>query len=259
MGQRLLFWSGWIFTVFGVIVSLVLVKEFAWIGALMAVAGLIPLGSHSWWVHQRLQEADRRHHDELEAARQRNTDEVKRREQAEQRLALIPAEALARLAELVSEGKMNELIASMQRKAEWLSRARQYQKTLNKPLRVRTFQYIQAELYVIASGIGEAVLNLRPGDPFILRRQSEAGIVVESARLIVNQPVEAGKDRVHFRAVEMLADDMIHLAGLAGDQAVEGIKGFSIAIDANMETTPQIDFASVAEAIPHLASTPQGK
>ena len=68
MGQRLLFWSGWFFTVFGVVVGLYLSKEYSWIGVLIALGGLIPLGTHSWWVHQQIEALRKRHDDELTVA-----------------------------------------------------------------------------------------------------------------------------------------------------------------------------------------------
>ena len=80
MGQRLLFWSGWFFTLFGVIVGLYLTKEYAWIGILLAVGfGLLPLGTHAWWVHKRLAEVEQRHQKELEESQQRHSEEVRGR------------------------------------------------------------------------------------------------------------------------------------------------------------------------------------
>ena len=134
MGQRLLFWSGWFFTVFGVIVGLYLSKEYAWIGILIAVGGLLPLGTHAAWVHKRLGEAEQRHQKELEEYRQLFRDEVRRREAAEQQLAGVPVEALSRLATLVSEGVVNELVGLLRQQADLVSRLRLFLTSLAKGL-----------------------------------------------------------------------------------------------------------------------------
>ena len=254
MGQRLLFWSGWFFTVSGVIVGLYLSKEYPWIGILIAVGGLLPLGTHGAWVHKRLGESELRHQKELEESRQQLRDEVRRREAAEQQLACVPVEALTRLAALVTEGATNELIGLLRDHADRIGRLRLFTTTLLKPLAVRTFEAIQGELYVIAKGHTAAIQQLRPGDPFLLFRTTEAGIRSETARIVVHQPVSPDDEVVRFRSIDQGADDVVHLLGLASNRSVEGLKGFGVAIAVEMERLPDLNYNQVAEAIPYLAA-----
>jgi len=254
MGQRLLFWSGWFFTVFGVLVGLYLSKEYAWIGILIAVGGLLPLGTHAGWVHKRLAEAEQEHGRELGDAKQQHREEVRRRELAEQRLAEVPAAAIARLATLVSEGAADELLGLLVQQAGLVGRLQKFMATATKPLIVRSFQRLQGELYVMVRGVPEALSHLRPGDAFVLVRRNEAGVEIDAARLAVHQPLLIGADVVVFRVVVAIADDIVHLSGLAGERAIEGIKGYGLNVALDLTGTPSLDFAQVAQALPHLAA-----
>ena len=254
MGKRLLFWSGWVFTVCGAIVGLYLSKEYTWVGTLVVLTALIAFGTHSRWVHHRLKEAEQRYQTELGQARQQHREEVTRREQAEQRLAEVPADALTRLAALVSEGMIHELVGLLRRQADIVGRLQQYNRELTKPLVVRSFQRLQGELYVVARGPSVAIRHLRPGDPFVLHRKSDTGVQIDAARMVVHQPVQPDGDVVQFRVVGAISDDMTHLAGLAVERLVEGIKGYGVEIALDLTGLPALNFAQVAEAIPHLAS-----
>lgn len=255
IGQRLLFWSGWFFTVFGVIVSLYLSKEWAWIAWLILVAALLTLGTYSWWVHQRLAEARSRHSSEIEEKNKRHLEEVARRELVERRLAEVPADAFDRLAGLVSEGAIKELIALMTSQAEMIGRLRLFSESLTRPLGVRKFERVRGELYVIAKagkGAEAALSHLQAGDPFVLFRQSDSGVEVEVARLSVHQPPAA--EIVFFKVATGMADDIAHLTGLAIDGPVEGLKGYRLELAVEVSKLSAADFTKVAETIPYLAA-----
>jgi hypothetical protein len=254
MGQRLLYWSGWFFTVSGVILGLYLSKEYAWIGILIAICALIPLATHSWWVHKRIEDARKRHEAELGEVRQHHRDEITRREHAEQRLAEVPAVALERLAALVTEGAVRELIDLLARQADLIGRLRLFVAAQTKPLKVRSFERLHGELYAVARGVAGAITHLRVGDPFILFRRNDSGVEIESARLAVHQPIEPDTDVVFMRVVVAITDDITHLTGLAGDRPVEGLKGYHLDLGFELKKLPELDYSKVAEAIPHLAT-----
>jgi len=254
LGNNLVVSAAWVFTVGGAVASLAVGKEYTWIAGLFLAAGIIALITHGWQTHQQ-------HQKERAELREKLQAEVQRREEAERRLAEVPAEALARIATLVTEGTVNELVKLLTQRADLAGRLRNFTAAQTKPLAVRAFQRIQGVLFVVVRGIELALPHLRPGDPFVLLRKNEVGVEITAARLSVHQPIEAGKDVVIFRVEAAMSDDIAHLTGLAGERSVEGIKGYIVAPGFDLATVPTLDFAQVALAIPHLAanlSQPRG-
>lgn len=254
IAKRLLFWSGWVFGTLGAVAGLAVSKEYAWIGIVMAFSGLIPLGTHSWWVHRRLEEVERKHLEEKKIQESSLQVETGRREDAERKLSEIPAEAMSRLALLVSEGVAQELLSFLRLQAERIGRMKSFQSALEKPLSVRSFQRLQGELYVLAKGPVDALVCARPEDPFLLIRQNEAGIEVPAARMVVHQPIKTGDDVITLRVVTPLGDDIHHLTELANHFTVEGMKGYSVILAIEIDKLPDIDFSSIASAIPYLTT-----
>jgi len=254
LSSNLVFWSGWVFTVGGAAVGLYLGKEYAWIGWLCLAAGLVALVSHNREIHRLSEKRERGYESDRDALRAQLQEEVQRREGAERRLAEVPAEALARLATLVTEGAVNELIGLLARQADVVGRLKLFTAAQAKPLSVRSFHRQQGEFYVVVKGSEQALPHLRPGDTFVLLRKNDAGVEFVVARLVVHQPIAAGADVVYFQVVAAITDTITHLTGLAGDQPIEGLKGYTAAPGFDLAGVPALDFAQVDQAIPHLAA-----
>ena len=166
----------------------------------------------------------------------------------------MPAAALDRLASLVTEGAIKELIGLLAQQASLIGRLQTFSSALTKPLSVRSFESVDGEVYVIARGPENAIKHLRSGDPFLLLRTSETSVEVAAARLEVNQPIKPDKDTVILRIVASMTDDITHLIGLAGERRVEGLKGYRLGFAFELGGLPAMDFTKLAEAIPHLAA-----
>ena len=254
IGQRLLFWSGWFFTVFGAIVGLVIAHEYAWIGAMLAVGLLLPAFAYARWAHAQLDSLDKAH--AVKAAEYQDTlnKEKQLREATERQLNALPAEAMSQLLAIVAEGVRDELLASIRQQAEFVSRLKAHKLALVKPLTIRQFVLLHDVLYVLARGSADALRHLRTDDPFLLLRRNESGVEVVAANLLVHQPVEADGDVVTFRVAAVLTDDVTHLTRLAGASPVEGLKGYIVVPALDTTTIPDLKFDEVAQAIPHLAA-----
>lgn len=126
MGPRVLFWMLAAFSVGGVLVSPFLDKQYPWVGTLVALGLLIPLGTHSWWVHKRVGEAEKKHQDSLGALRQQLAEEATRREQAERQVAEVPADIVARLVGLLTDGVVSEVVRGLRERAALVGRLRRF-------------------------------------------------------------------------------------------------------------------------------------
>lgn len=77
---------------------------------------------------------------------------------------------------------------------------------------------------------------------------------MRAASLVVYQSPGPTDDLVTFRVVSTLTDDVAHLAALAGERAVEGIKGYGLVPAVQVGGVPDFDADRVADLIPHLAA-----
>jgi hypothetical protein len=183
LSRQLTFWSGWVFTVGGAGLSLGLGKEYAWIGVLCVVAGLIALMGFAYQKHRDLRQAQEAHRAitrqleaEIRAARERA-------ENAERRLNEIPADILLRLEATIQSNAFDQLAAALGKHADYVARMVEMARILTRPIALRTFVRRAGTLYVDARLDATAIGQLRQDDPYLLEFKNPSGLVTASAVL----------------------------------------------------------------------------
>lgn len=101
-------WSGWLFTIGGTLFGFLAGGAYAWMGASVALAGLLAVTAFAYQLHGELREAESRHtialnglESELRAARDRT-------EQAERKLQEVPADILLRLQDFFAANSFHQ-------------------------------------------------------------------------------------------------------------------------------------------------------
>jgi hypothetical protein len=249
---RVLFWSAWVFTVGGAAVGLLLAREYWWLLVLALLSVLLALGFYAHSLHRRLGEAERRHTAERSRLQGELQETTLRLRDAGRSLNEIPARQLAQLegtlAEVIAAHAHAELARVVAAHAEFVERMRTFATAQVRPMTPRTFVRRAGRLYAVAKARSEALPFVRPGDLFLLIRDTD-GLQTESARLIVNQEPDRAHETVYFCVETFLSDEMGHLDSLAQSQEVAGLKGYSIRPCCDVDRFREVNLRSVADAI----------
>lgn len=238
-------WYSIVFTVGGSVAALAIAKEYWWIAALVIIAALGGSWSFAYHVDQKLQTAivqQKEHVDQFAATEESLRTSL---QEAEQRLAAIPFELVARMQEAIATYSHDQLSKMLLTHAEFVSRMKKFTDTNAKDFDLRTFTKQASDLFVVAKVKPKASEHLKVGDPFTLFRKTSAGLTIESAKLVVHQPPDQAKGLVWFRIASYLTNDLGAIDRLADSANVEGIKGFGIEVPFDLLRYPSYDLRAV--------------
>jgi len=251
-GHSLFNWKAFVFTIAGTIVALVLVREYWWVSVLIVMAVYLASGRYAYAKHRGLQKAEQRHHAEIEAVRLEARAASDRVKEVERRLAEVPSDILQELQAVIRAHSHAELARVLLARADFIGRMRGFTSSSAKPINLRTFTRQGDKLYAVAKADSTALSFLRVGDPFLLVRRSADGLETPSARLVVHQAPEAGKEVVMFEIADYLSDEMEHLDSLAHSGDAKGIRGYAILFACDLAAYEGVDFQHFAVAIARL-------
>ncbi len=212
-------WSGWLFTVAGTVFSLVAGGAYAWVGALVAAAGLVALTALAYQRHQELRQAEGRHATEVGRLEGELQTARSRAEQAERKLNEGPADILQRLQATIQRHAFAEVAEGLARHAEYVQRMAALTQVVTRPVVLRTFAKRAGGLYVEGRLSADAIQHLRQDAPFVLEYKDANALVTTSALLRAHQ-LDAGKAVVWFRVEGFVGHEMKHVAALAEKQDV---------------------------------------
>src|SRR5438874_1621055 len=108
-GQSLFNWKGFVFTVAGTLVALVLAREYWWVSVLIVVAVYLASGCYAYRKHRELLKTEERHRVELEVARLEARSASERVQEVERRLAEVPSDILNELQAVIRAHSHAEL------------------------------------------------------------------------------------------------------------------------------------------------------
>lgn len=234
-------WSGWVFTVGGAIVGLLIVREYLWIGILCFVAAYLGLLALLIKIHRQFSKAT----EATNAA-------IARAEAAERRLNAIPADLLDRLQETIRRHSFVDVARLLGAYASYIHRMRSSKIADEKPVGLRTFVRRDGNLYAVAGLDKDAMSFPEQDDPFILEFKDPGGLITRRAHLLVHQK-DLAKAVVWFRVVLFLGEEMTSLDALAEKQDVPG-KGYRVRVDADLDQYSAIDSGEVSDIIQRLAN-----
>ena len=181
-GQALFNWKGFVFTVVGTGIALVLAREYWWVSVLIVVAVYLASGCYAYRKHRELQRSEERHRIELEAARLEARSASERVQEAERKLAAVPSGILNELQVVIQALSHAELALVLSARADFIGRMRRFADASSKLLNLRTFTRQGNNLYVVAKGDSTALAFLRIGDPFLLVKRSPDGLETPSTK-----------------------------------------------------------------------------
>jgi hypothetical protein len=221
-------WSGWLFTVGGTVYALAISEKYAWIGALIAMAGLLALTAFAYQRHQELRSVESAH----AADRTRLEEELRtaseRAEEAERKIDSVSAELVLRIQEFFSASSFQQCISYLISHAQYVGRMVEFvEQTASHPPSLRTFVNQSGKLYAIARVESAAIGPLKDGDPFVLTHKDSKGLITDSAQLLLHQRDQSA-GTLWFRVEAYLSDEMAHLEALASKKDVAGLTGYSI-------------------------------
>jgi hypothetical protein len=171
---------------------------------------------------------------------------------AEQKLNEVPSDILIQLQRIIAVYSRDELGRALAARADFIGRMQSFLRASAKPINLRAFTRQGGNLYAVAKAPSAALEHVRPGDPFLLVRKAPTGLETPSARLLVHQPPEPGKDVVMFSIAEFLADEMGHIDSLARTGDVAGLKGYGIKFDCDLAGYGDLNLQSIAGGITRL-------
>jgi hypothetical protein len=244
-----LLWSGWLFTVAGTTFGLLVVQAYAWIGALVALAGLCAVTGFAYERYTELRKAEGRHAAETGRLERDLQTAREHAEQAERKLNEVPLTILTRLQATIAAYSSDQLGRLLNRHAEFVGRMQRFLRDAPKRLNFRTFTKQTGSLYAVAKGPPEALAHLRVGDPFLLLHVGTDGLETQAARIAVHQPPESGKDIVMFRIVASLSEEIGHIERLAESRDVAGMKGYRLTPACSVEGYPDVDLGALADFV----------
>jgi len=244
--RHLIFWAGWVFTVGGAAASLWVGKEYAWIGALVLLTGVIALTAFAFQKHKDLKQAQEEH----QAATSRLETELRalreRAEIAERRLNEVPANILVQLEATIRAHEFQALADVLGSHADYVARMTNLAGTVARPITLRTFVKRAGRLFVEAKLDPAALSQLRQDDPFRLEFKSPSGLVTPSALLHVHQ-LDPSKELVWFH-VAYPGGEMAQIDALAEKQEVPG-KGYTARPLCDPSRYANLDLTGVAAII----------
>ncbi len=211
-----------IFTVGGVIASLILVKEYTWLSGLILFCVFAAAHSFAWARHRQLVSAEAAHEAERGRLQGQAAEAAQRAAEAERKLAEAPLDILTKVQAAVEASSYADAAARLKRYADLVDRMRQFVSHLIKPLIVRTVTRQGDRLYFAAKAPRPALECLRPGDPFQLVRRGEGDLETPAANLTVHQPPDLKKEVVHFALESSLSDEVAALEALAAHGEIPG-------------------------------------
>ncbi len=243
-----------VFTIGGTIVSLIIVREYWWISLLFVAASYVALGTFAYRRHRELDQAQAEHRREQDRLRAERQEAVQRAQEAERKLNEVPANILAELQRIIGAHSFKELAGMLVRQADFVERMTSFTRASPKPISLRTFTKQGGGLYALAKVEAEAAAHVRIGDSFLLIRRAANGLETTSARLLVHQLPEPGKDVLMFRIVDYLSDELGHIDRLAQGGDVEGMKGYRVRVACDVARYGRLDMHNLAETIEGLAN-----
>jgi hypothetical protein len=255
--------AGWIFTVVGVVVSLIIVKEYWWLSALILGTIFLSLLLYAYRCHTDLEKARGSHAEELRGVEERRQAELQplrdelrtateRLRETEGRLSQVGFETVARIEQLLASHSASELSRELTEYARFVGRMCDFKRHSTKPIDLRTIAAQAGGLYVVAKAEGEALCHVAVGDEFRLVKQGQAGVQTPCADLVVHQPPNAAKNVLYFRIKRYLSDEMGHLEQLARSGDVQGIKGYGIELACDVTPYGADDIPNLIRLIQQL-------
>jgi hypothetical protein len=225
LNRQLIFWAGWVFTVGGAAISLGVGGQFAWIGALCVVTGLLALMTFAHQKHQELRQAQERQ----EAAKQQYETAlraaVERAEQAERKLNEVSREILLQLQATVEGQSFANQAALVAEFATYVKRMCAFEQASGRPLTLKVFVKRAGKLYTNAKLSADAMTPLREEDRFLMEFKNPSGLFTPSAVLEVWQ-LEPVKETIWLRVTEYRSDELKSIEVLADRQEVQA-KGYT--------------------------------
>ncbi len=248
LNQKLIFWSGWVFTVGGAIAALIVGKEYWWIAGLVIVAGLLALMAFAYQKHREKVDAEYDHQAEVQQLMTERDQAKQASEEAARKLNELPSEILLRLQATIQANSFVDLASILADYASYLERISTLMQTATKPISVRTFFKRAGILYGDARMNAEAMKYLRQSDPFVLEfKDPNSLLITRSARLQVHQ-LDPTKEVVWFRVDQIIGDEMAHLDALAGKQEVPA-KGYLVRPMCDPERYSRVNLVGAADLI----------
>jgi hypothetical protein len=247
LNRHLIFWAAWTFTVGGAIASLWVAKEYAWIGALVALTGLIGLTVFAYQKHCDLVDAERGHKLDLDRLSNELRVAESRAAQAERKLAEVPADILIRLQGTIHAFAHRELSGLLVDYSGYVSRMQAFVRACPKPVTLKAFVKRDEGLYAVAGLSSVAIKCLQKDDAFRLEFKDVNALRTASARVLVHQ-LDADKEQVWFRVDKSLGDEMADLDALASKQDVPA-KGYFVRPVCDLDRYANLDPAGVADLV----------
>jgi hypothetical protein len=250
--EHFLFWGGLVFTIGGTIASLAMGREFAWIGVLFVIAGLLAFFTFALQKHRHLLEAQQNHREEVSNLKEDINIAMHRAAEAERRLNAIPADLLKGLHETVRSHSFVEVARLLADYARYIKRMRKLVEAEEMPIRLKSFVKRDGILYAVAGLKKEFLAHLEDDDFFVLEFKDGNGLVTRSAHLFVHQR-DPTKEVVWFRVDRFLGDEMAHVDALADKQDVPA-KGYFARVDADLTQYANFGSVEIVELLRRLAS-----
>ena len=266
VNRHFVLWSGWLFTVGGAIASLIIGKEYWWIGGLVVGVGLLALMTYAYQKHQLAIGADERRKREVAAAEAKLRQELSRikaehdtavldaskrldeaqqlQRDAERKLNEVPLAILLQIESAIRQHAFTELANMIGRYVRYVERMQSVVATQSKPINEKSFVKRGDVLYALVSLPAAVCELLADDDAFAIDYKDANGLVASSGKLSVHQ-VESTKELVWFEVLPT-SDELIRLSALAEKQVVPG-KGYSVRPVCDLSRYSKLNLAGTAD------------
>jgi hypothetical protein len=238
LGQYLSSSWGFVFTVAGTIVGLVLAGQHWWIAVLIVVANALACGCFAYVKHL----------GEAKARDEQKTTALKL-DEAERKLNEVPLELLAQVNELVNSDSFAAFARLLAESVDVIARHKQFFQLVGKPLAITTFAKPDDHLFVLAKASAEALQQLRVGDTFLLVKKTPSGVEITVANLAVHQQPDLKKEVAYLVVLGPIPPALEPMVGLANQGDMARIRGYSVRPAYDVSRYEEIDLVSVSEAI----------